>query len=198
VVRSQDGKLYGFNTDVAGVVRPLEQRMHVQSAKVLVLGAGGAARAAVFGLKERAADVFILNRTAAPAQRLAKQARAKVINRAQLKKLEFDVIINATPSGMDGNKDPMPVTEQEFKAKYFFEMVYTPSETKMVKIARSRGMHVILGSEMFVQQGARQFEIWSGKPAPVQEMQRVVDHALAQRAAAKAENSKTNGKKTGK
>jgi 3-dehydroquinate dehydratase/shikimate dehydrogenase len=198
VVRSQDGKLYGFNTDVAGVVRPLEQRMHVQSAKVLVLGAGGAARAAVFGLKERAADVFILNRTAAPAQRLAKQARAKVINRAQLKKLEFDVIINATPSGMDGNKDPMPITEQEFKAKYFFEMVYTPSETKMVKIARSRGMHVILGSEMFVQQGARQFEIWSGKPAPVQEMQRVVDHALAQRAAAKAENSKTNGKKTGK
>jgi 3-dehydroquinate dehydratase/shikimate dehydrogenase len=60
----------------------------------------------------------------------------------------------------------------------------------MVKIARSRGLQVILGSEMFVQQGARQFEIWTGKPAPVQEMQRVVEYALAQRAA-----EKTNGKK---
>lgn len=189
VVRSQDGKLYGFNTDVAGVVRPLEQRLHLQGAKILILGAGGAARAAAFGLKERGADISILNRTAGPAQKLAKQVKAKVINRSLLKKLEFDVIINATPVGMEGNRDPLPIAEAEFKSKYFFEMVYTPAETKMVKIARARGLHVILGAEMFVQQGARQFEIWSGKPAPVQEMQRVVEYALAQRAA-KGENGK--------
>jgi 3-dehydroquinate dehydratase/shikimate dehydrogenase len=186
VVRSQDGKLYGFNTDVNGVVRPLELRIRLQGAKILVLGAGGAARAAVFGLKERGAEVSILNRTAAAAQKLAKQAKAKVINRTMLKKLEFDVIINATPAGMEGNKDPLPLTEQEMKAKYFFEMVYTPAETRMMKMARSRGMQVIAGSEMFVQQGARQFEIWTGKPAPLADMQRVVDHALTQQAAAKA------------
>jgi 3-dehydroquinate dehydratase/shikimate dehydrogenase len=185
-VRSQDGKLYGFNTDVNGVVRPLELRIRLQGAKILVLGAGGAARAAVFGLKERGAEVSILNRTAAAAQKLAKQAKAKVINRTMLKKLEFDVIINATPAGMEGNKDPLPLTEQEMKAKYFFEMVYTPAETRMMKMARSRGMQVIAGSEMFVQQGARQFEIWTGKPAPLADMQRVVDHALTQQAAAKA------------
>jgi 3-dehydroquinate dehydratase / shikimate dehydrogenase len=190
LVRSQDGKLYGFNTDVSGVVRPLEQRMHLQGAKILVLGAGGAARAAVFGLKERGAEVYILNRTPGPAQTLAKQARAKAINKVLLKKMEFDVIINATPVGMEGNRDPLPLAEQEFKAKYFFEMVYSPAETRMVKIARARGMHVILGAEMFVQQGARQFEIWTGKPAPVQEMQRVVEYALAQRAAAKNNNGK--------
>ncbi|HEV3040666.1 MAG TPA: shikimate dehydrogenase [Candidatus Angelobacter sp.] len=186
VVRSQDGKLYGFNTDVAGVVRPLEQRIHLQGAKILILGAGGAARAAAFGLKERGADISILNRTSGPAQKLAKQVKAKVVNRSLLKKLEYDVIINATPVGMVGNRDPLPISEPEFKAKYFFEMVYTPAETKMVKIARARGLHVILGSEMFVQQGARQFETWTGKPAPVQEMQRVVEYTLAQRA--KAEN----------
>ena len=190
VVRSQDGKLYGFNTDVSGVVRPLEQRITLQGAKILVLGAGGAARAAVFGLKERGADVYILNRTPGPAQTLARQARAKAINKAQLKKLEFEVIINATPVGMEGNRDPLPLAENEFKAKYFFEMIYTPAETRMVKIARSRGMYVIPGSEMFVQQGARQFEIWSGKPAPVQEMQRVVEFALTQRAAGKNGNGK--------
>ena len=64
VVRAQDGKLYGFNTDAAGVVRPLEQRITIEKAKILVLGAGGAARAAVFGLKERGAEVYIMNRTA--------------------------------------------------------------------------------------------------------------------------------------
>ena len=73
-------------------------------------------------------------------------------------------------------------------------MVYNPAETRMIRMARARGMHVIPGSEMFVQQGARQFEIWSGKPAPITEMQRVVEHALAQQAAAKAAEGK-NGKR---
>jgi 3-dehydroquinate dehydratase/shikimate dehydrogenase len=192
VVRSQDGKLYGFNTDVNGVVRPLETRMPLQGAKILVLGAGGAARAAAFGLKERGADIYIFNRTAGPAQNLAKKARVKAMNKLQLRKMTFDVIINATPVGMEGNREPVPIAEQEFNARYFFEMVYTPAETKMVKMARSKGMHVILGAEMFVQQGARQFEIWTGKPAPVVEMQRVVEFAQTQRAA------KAEGKKSGK
>jgi 3-dehydroquinate dehydratase/shikimate dehydrogenase len=74
VVSGQDGKLYGFNTDVAGVVRPLEQRLSLEGAKVLVIGAGGAARAAVFGVKERGADVWILNRSSVKAQKLARQA----------------------------------------------------------------------------------------------------------------------------
>src|SRR6185437_9617493 len=145
LVRSQDGKLYGFNTDVNGVVRPLEMRIRLQGSKILVLGSGGAARAAVFGLKERGAEVSILSRNSAAAQKLAKQAKAKAINRTMMKKLEFDVIINATPAGMEGNKDPLPLSESEMKAKYFFEMVYTPAETKMIKMARARGMHVIPG-----------------------------------------------------
>src|SRR5437868_13918228 len=71
VVRAQDGKIYGFNTDAAGVIRPVEQRISIDKAKILVLGAGGAARAAVFGLKERGAEVYILNRSLASAQKLA-------------------------------------------------------------------------------------------------------------------------------
>src|SRR6478735_5416754 len=122
---------------MAWPVIPWPNRIRLQGARILVLGAGGAARAAVFGLKERGAEVSILNRTAAAAQKLAKQAKAKVINRTMLKKLEFDVIINATPAGMEGNKDPLPLTEPEMKAKYFFEMVYTPAETKMIRMARA-------------------------------------------------------------
>jgi 3-dehydroquinate dehydratase/shikimate dehydrogenase len=191
VVRAQDGKLYGFNTDVAGIIQPLEQRLSLPGAKVLVLGAGGAARAAVFGVKARGAEVFILNRTPAPAQKLARQAKAKVIKRSDLKKLAFDVIINATPVGMDSAK-VSPLNEKEIKAKYVLDMVYTEQETRFTRLARGQGAAVIPGWEMFVYQGARQFEIWTGKPAPLPEMQHEVLSALAARA--RTGNNERKGK----
>jgi 3-dehydroquinate dehydratase / shikimate dehydrogenase len=184
VVRAQDGKLYGFNTDTAGVVRPLEQRLTIENAKVLVLGAGGAARAAVFGLKERGAEVYILNRSVGPAQKLARSARARMMKRPDLKKVSFDVIINATPVGM-GNTRESPLHENEINARYVFDMIYDPPETKLMKMARERGAQLIPGIEMFVHQAARQFEIWTGKPAPWEEMLRVVTLALQERAAAR-------------
>jgi 3-dehydroquinate dehydratase / shikimate dehydrogenase len=182
VVRAQDGKLYGFNTDAAGIVRPLERRLStLEGARILILGAGGAARAAVFGLKERGAEVYILNRTAVPAQKLARKARARTLKRADLKKLAFDVIINATPVGM-GNTRESPLQDKEINARYVFDMVYDPPETRLLKLARERGAQIIPGIEMFVHQAARQFEIWTGKPAPWDEMLRVVLLALQERA----------------
>jgi len=183
VVRGQDGKLYGFNTDVAGVVRPLEQRISIDKAKVLVIGAGGAARAAVFGLKERGAEVWILNRTSVKAQKLARQAKARTIKRADLRKVAFDVIINATPVGM-GNPRDCPLKDDEIQARVVFDMVYDPVETHLLQVARAKGIAVIPGVEMFVQQAARQFEIWTGKPAPAGDMLRAVTIALQERAAA--------------
>jgi 3-dehydroquinate dehydratase / shikimate dehydrogenase len=173
IVRAQDGKLYGFNTDTAGVIRPLQQRMFLENAKILVLGAGGAARAAVFALKERGAEVYVLARTPAQAQKLTRQAKARSIKRADLKKLSFDVIINATPVGMNNPKES-PLQAGEIRAKYVFDMVYEPLDTKLLKLAREAGAATISGIEMFVQQAARQFEIWTGKPAPWDEMLRVV------------------------
>jgi len=192
VVRAQDGKLYGFNTDAAGVVRPLQQRISLEQAKILVLGAGGAARAAVYGLKERGAEVYILNRTLGPAQKLARSARARLLKRADLKKMAFDVIINATSVGM-GNAKESPLNENEIKARYVFDMVYDPPETRLIKMAKAAGAEVIPGIEMFVQQAARQFEIWTGKPAPLDEMLLVVNRAIEDRAAAK--NATNDSKK---
>ena len=183
VVRGQEGKLYGFNTDIAGVIRPLEQRITIENAKVLVLGAGGAARAAVFGLKERGAEVWILNRTSAKGQKLARQAKAHSIKRADLRKVAFDVIINATPVGM-GNTRDCPLKDAEIQARVVFDIVYDPVETHLLQIARAKGIAVIPGIEMFVQQAARQFEIWTGKPAPAGDMLRAVTIALQERAAA--------------
>jgi 3-dehydroquinate dehydratase / shikimate dehydrogenase len=194
VVRAQDGKLYGFNTDIAGVVRPLEQRMTITGAKVLVIGAGGAARAAVFGLKERGAEVYILNRSAAPAQKLARQAKARVMKRADLKKAAFDLIINSTPLGM-GNSKESPLTEKEIHARFVFDMVYDPIETPLLKMAKQQGAETIPGLEMFVHQAARQFEIWTGKPAPWDEMTRVLMLALQERILARS-NTRANHKYT--
>jgi len=173
-----DGKLYGFNTDVAGVVRPLEKRMRLRGARILVLGAGGAARAAVFGLVEQGAEVFIVNRTHDRAVALARKAKAHVLRQSLLAKSKFDAIINTTPCGMAGVKPALPIKESELNASLVFDMVYTPLETPLLKLARSRGLAVISGLEMFVQQGARQFEIWTGKPAPETEMLRVVELEL--------------------
>src|SRR6266566_2384939 len=185
VVRAQDGKLYGFNTDSAGVVRPLEQRITLDKSKILVLGAGGAARAAVYGLKERGAEVYILNRSAGPAQKLARSARARLLKRAALKKQTFDVIINATPVGM-GNTRESPLNEDEIQARYVFDMICDPPETRLIRLAKARGAQVIPGIEMFVHQAARQFEIWTGKPAPWDDMLRVVTLALQERVARNA------------
>ncbi len=191
VVRAQDGKLYGFNTDASGIVRPLEKRLStLENARILVLGAGGAARAAVFGLKERGSEVYILNRTAAPAKKLAHQAHARIIKRANLKKLAFDVIINATPLGMGNNKET-PLQEKEINARYVFDMVYDPAETKLLQLAKQRGAQIIPGIEMFAHQAARQFEIWTGKPAPWDEMIRVVLLAQRERAPHLASEART-------
>src|SRR5580698_10228277 len=162
-VLRQDGKLYGFNTDVAGITNPIEKRMSLRGAKVLVLGAGGAARAAVFGMRDKGAEVFILNRTAETAQKLAKQSGSKMIKKDALSKTTFDVIVNATPVGMSGIKGNQILEAKDLNTKLVFDLVYNPLETPLLRLAR-------------------QFEIFTGKPAPEEEMLRVVIHALRQQA----------------
>jgi 3-dehydroquinate dehydratase/shikimate dehydrogenase len=176
-----DGNIVGFNTDVAGVVRPLEKRLKLRGARIAVLGAGGAARAAVFGLVEQGAEVFIVNRTHETAVALARKAKAKALKHEQFARLQFQVLINTTPCGMAGNKQSVPIAENELNAGLIFDMVYNPMETPLLKLARKRGIAMVTGLEMFVQQGARQFEIWTGKPAPEAEMMRVVELELRRR-----------------
>ncbi|WP_263383503.1 shikimate dehydrogenase [Granulicella arctica] len=183
ILRAPDGKLYGFNTDVSGVIRPLEKRISsLRGAKVLVLGAGGVGRAAIFGLRDKGADVFILNRTPETAQKVAKQSGAKTIKREAIAKTTFDVIINATSVGMAGQKASSLLEPKELNTKLVFDLVYNPLETPLLRMARQQNIPIITGVEMFVQQGARQFEIWTGKPAPEEEMLRVVLHALRKQA----------------
>ena len=176
-----DGKIIGFNTDVDGVVRPLEKRLRLRGAKIAVLGAGGAARAAVYGLVEQGAEVFIVNRTHETAVALARKSKSKALKPEQLAKTRFDVLINTTPCGMTGSKQAMAIAEDQLNTALVFDMVYNPLETPLIRLAKDRGIPVISGIEMFVQQGDRLFEIWTGKPAPEAEMLRVVELELRRR-----------------
>ncbi len=173
-----DGKLFGYNTDVAGVVRPLARHLKLKGARIAVLGAGGAARAAVFGLIAQGAEVFVINRTHQHAVVLAKAAKAKALKLERLAKQTFDVLINSTPCGMAGSRQALPIREDQLHAELVFDMVYNPLQTPLLRLARARGIPTITGLEMFVQQGARQFEIWTGKTPPEDEMRRVVEREL--------------------
>jgi 3-dehydroquinate dehydratase/shikimate dehydrogenase len=173
IVRGKDGRLFGFNTDVYGIVAAIEPRVTLQGARVLVLGAGGAARAAVFGLRAKGAEVSILNRTPATALALAKISGSKVVKRSELAKSTFDIIFNATPVGMGADKQT-PLEENELNALWVFDSVYNPIETRLLKMAQAKGCGTISGAEMFVHQAARQFEIWTGKPAPIDNIRQVL------------------------
>ncbi|SEB55885.1 3-dehydroquinate dehydratase [Terriglobus roseus] len=178
LLRHRDGKLAGFNTDVGGIVGPLARRIQLEGARILVLGAGGAARAAVFGLKERGAEVWLLNRTTSRAEMLGAESGSHVQTRETLAQTHFDAIINSTPYGMRSQTLDAPITEAEMNCRVFFDLVYNPIETPLISAARTRGIDIIPGIAMFVEQGVRQFELWTEHTAPEGEMMRVVREAL--------------------
>ena len=179
LVRDADGGLRGENTDAAGVVDPLASRLRLEQARVLVLGAGGAARAAVFGLRARGARVWILSRSRERAEVPARAAGAEVVTRAEAEGMRWDAVVNATPHGMWGQVSEAPMEAAEMDAGVFFDLVYNPLETPLLLAARARGMEGIAGVEMFLAQGAAQFKLWMGEDAPVEVMRGAVLRELA-------------------
>ena len=131
-----------------------------------MLGAGGAARAAVFALRAAGARVSILNRSPQRAQLLADQSGSAVLTRTQAADTRFIATLNATPHGMHGQTIEAPLTANGMNTQVFFDLVYNPLETPLLREARARGITVIPGLEMFLAQGAAQFTLWTGQPAP--------------------------------
>lgn len=179
-VVKKNGLLCGYNTDWLGAVIPLEKVTSLKGKKVLVLGAGGAARAIVYGLKEKGALVFILNRTLEKAKNLAKEFKAKVLNFNHQKEVSnFDIIINATSVGMEPLVNETPINPYFLKKNQIvFDVVYNPKETKLLKEAKKKGAKIIYGLEMLLYQGVAQFEIYTGKKAPIEVMRKVLMEKL--------------------
>jgi 3-dehydroquinate dehydratase / shikimate dehydrogenase len=178
VVVRAGGKLYGYNTDYVGVLRTLEKRMPLAASRALIVGAGGAARAVAFALAQAGAAVFISARRPAQARALARAAGAQPIERAALKHEFFDAIVNATPIGMHPHVDQSPLEARELNCRLVFDTIYRPRITRLMRLARQRGIEAVSGEEMFVAQGAAQFEIFTGERAPLAVMRAAVLGAL--------------------
>jgi 3-dehydroquinate dehydratase/shikimate dehydrogenase len=178
VVVRGGGKLYGYNTDYVSVLRALEPRIPLRGSRVLIVGAGGAARAVAFALAEAGATVCIFARRREKAKSLARAAGGEAVARNQLRREYFDAIVNATPVGMHPNVGRSPLEARELNCRLVFDTIYRPRATKLLQLAARRGIETISGDEMFIAQGAAQWEIWTGERAPVEAMRRAVVRAL--------------------
>lgn len=174
VAVGKNGKLRGFNTDYAGVVRALHGKVHPHRTRALIFGAGGSARAAAFALVNEGAEVLICARRESAAKELARAAGAQVIARKHLPWARFELIVNATPVGMYPHANESPLSPKELNCDVVMDLIYRPLQTKMLKVAKRRGIKTISGVEMFLAQGFAQWELWTGKRAPEAAMRRAV------------------------
>jgi shikimate dehydrogenase len=183
-ILNKDGRLLGFNTDGIGALNALENNgVEPRGKKVLLLGAGGAAKAIAYTLSQEVDELVILNRSLKPASELAsllKQKFKKEINAGELSPstvkgnlADSDVLINATSLGMTPNANQTPVAPEWLKSDLaVMDIVYNPIETKLAKDAKTAGAKVVSGVEMLIYQGAVSFEIWTACEAPVEVMRK--------------------------
>ena len=168
------GALRGHNTDATGAVRALEEIRELAGARCLVLGAGGAARAVVNGIADRGGHVSIANRDEAKARALAQSVGASVVDWASLTReaRRFEIVVNATSVGMDvGGPTESPLDEQSIgPGQVVMDIVYKPIETALVKATRRAGATPVHGGRMLLHQAARQFELYTGRTAPLEAM----------------------------
>jgi len=177
-VAVQRGRWLGWNTDAAAVVEVLTKRLRLAGSRILILGAGGAARAAAYAVRAEGAEVILAARREQAARTLARGLAAQVVPWSSAEGLEVDAVINATPVGMYPHVDSTPIDLARLRARVVFDMVYYPLSTRLLTEARGRGLTTISGLEMLVAQGARQFEIWTGMAAPRALMEQAVRQAL--------------------
>lgn len=169
---NDDGRLTGYNTDWIGAVRALEEARPLAGARVLVLGAGGAARAIAFGLAERGAAVTIANRDVEKARQLAAAVggRATALDGGALSP-DHDVLVNATSLGMADVDPRSPIPEDAIRGDLLvMDIVYKPMLTELVSAARRRGATAIHGGRMLLHQAAEQLRLYTGREPPLAAM----------------------------
>ncbi|MBW5444969.1 shikimate dehydrogenase [Cohnella sp. CFH 77786] len=183
---NENGRLVGYNTDGIGYVRSLKEEAEPELAgkKIVVLGAGGAARGILWALnRERPASLLVANRTWDKAKALADHlgegsgSIAKAIRWEELREacLEADVVVNTTSVGMAPNVSETPVDPAWLKpGAVASDLIYNPLTTAFLQQAQERGCRIHGGLGMFVYQGAYAFEYWTGQPAPAAAMREEV------------------------
>lgn len=171
----------GYNTDCSGAISALEACTTLQGKNVLILGSGGTAKAIGFGVKEKGGNLTVTyNKNKERGESLAKELDCELVHARDAGTRPVDVLINCSPVGMSPNINETPFLVRDFKeGMVVFDSVYNPLETRLLREAKSAGCTVIPGIELFINQAARQFELWTGQPAPVNVMREVLLEKLS-------------------
>jgi shikimate dehydrogenase len=182
-VNNEEGKLCAYNTDVAGFIRPLRERKVVfNGIQVMILGAGGAARAVVVALsgEKGIANINIFNRKSDRATNLVNLVKklglnANIISNDDVQKIAYksDLIINTTPLGMS-NEESLIKSASISKNSIVYDIVYKPLNTKLIENAKTAGAQVVYGYEMLLEQATESFKIWLKMDPPIDSMKRVL------------------------
>jgi len=175
---NDNGKLTGFNTDYIGALMALEEKINLKGKNAAVIGAGGAARAIVYGLTKRNARVTIFNRSLDKAKILGQEFGCEYKSLNSLDEIsKADIVINATSVGM--NEDKSPINKKFLnKNQVILDVVYTPKETRLIKDAKEKGATVIFGYEMLLYQGVEQFRLYTRLDAPIDAMREALEKSL--------------------
>ncbi|HTQ59446.1 MAG TPA: shikimate dehydrogenase [Candidatus Solibacter sp.] len=188
VVVRRDNSLYGCNTDYIGILQALETKLTLSGSRILIFGAGGAARAAAFALAKAGAHVGICARREMAARALAKAVDGEAVPRRALEHQFFDAILNSTPVGMHPHDKVSPLASRELNCRVVMDLINRPQKTQLLKLAARKGIATVCGVEMFIPQGVAQWELWTGQRAPEYIMRKAVLGSLRAE-----ENSRQHG-----
>jgi len=178
---NRDGKLIGFNTDGPGLIRDLTEWSAIRGKTFVILGAGGAARAAVSALIQEGGTPIVVNRTAEKTRRLADDFGCRWSLPSEIGHLDADCLINTTPVGMFPDTDRTPLGKKALvRFSQVMDMVYNPVKTRLLREAHAEGCAIRSGVGMFVHQGAEQIHLWTGMEPPREVMRQVVMERLGE------------------
>jgi len=175
----REGRLVGTNTDWEGAARALGDKIELTGQHTLLLGAGGAGRAIIYALQQAGGRVSVTDPDTARAAALARDFGVESVAPGDLNRCPATILINASPVGMTPQTEDIPFPPEELgRFAVVMDIVYSPLETRLLREARGRGAATIDGLQMLIYQGARQFELFTGQPAPVEVMRRAAYAAL--------------------
>ncbi len=168
---NRGGRISGYNTDWLGALAALKAKTALSGRHVLILGAGGASRAIAFGVLAEGGRVTLTDVDASRAAALARDLQVEAIPLDAVARCPAAILVNATPVGMEPNVEDIPL-DPELLGRYqlVMDIVYKPLATRLLKEAAARGCAAIDGLQMLIHQALVQFELWTGRPAPLQVM----------------------------
>jgi len=179
---NDEGHLVGYNTDALGALKALEEKIELTGKTCLMIGAGGAARAIGFILREKGLELKVVNRSSERGKALALSLACPFVPLDELERTTADVLIQTTAVGMAPHEDGCLIPEHMLKKDMVvMDIIYNPLETRLLKMARDRNCLTINGLGMFIRQGAEQFRLWTGIDPPINAMTHAVTQALKKR-----------------